>query len=129
MLLCDAAESVAGKLYILGGGWTLLHTTTPPAMALAIKLEVPWERAGEPLAIKAALLTASGAPWRVEGEAVEAGGEVALGTPPGLDETRPLDVVFVMRIAGLVLDPGGYSWRLTVADEHVAEAAFRVLDA
>jgi hypothetical protein len=125
--LCDAADSVGGKLYILGGGWSQLHTRTLPRLALAIKLEVPWEAAGEPLAISAVLKTAAGVPWKVDGKDVAAEGEFALGRPPGLGETSPLDAVFVMHVAGLRFEPGRYTWYLTVAGEQVAEASFRVL--
>ena len=128
MMLCDAADSVGGKLYILGGGWSQLHTRTPPGIALAIKLEIPWEEADEPLAISAMLKTAAGDPWQMDGNDVAIKGEFALGKPPGLDETVPLDAVFVMHVAGLRLDPGRYTWHLTIADEQVADASFLVLD-
>jgi len=38
MLLCDSAQAVGGKLYILGGGWTMLAKIQPRArMPLAVK--------------------------------------------------------------------------------------------
>lgn len=46
MLLCDAADSVNGKLYILGAGWSqLLFPDRPANMSLAIKIAVPWDQA------------------------------------------------------------------------------------
>jgi len=42
--LADAAQEVRGKLYILGGGWSVTGPDVPP-MALAIKLDVPWSDA------------------------------------------------------------------------------------
>ena len=37
MLLCDAAQESGGKLYILGGGWSIIRTpNTPTPMSLAM---------------------------------------------------------------------------------------------
>jgi hypothetical protein len=44
MLLADAAQEVNGKLYVLGGGWSVTGPDLPP-MAIAIKLDVPWSAA------------------------------------------------------------------------------------
>src|SRR5688572_18666622 len=41
MLLCDAAQVVDGKLYLLGGGWSFVGPDPAP-MAIAIKIDVPW---------------------------------------------------------------------------------------
>jgi hypothetical protein len=43
MLLADAAQEAAGKLYILGGGWSVTGPQMPP-MAIALKIDVPWLR-------------------------------------------------------------------------------------
>ena len=43
MLLADAAQEVNGKLYVLGGGWSVTGPDLPP-MAIAIKLDVPWRQ-------------------------------------------------------------------------------------
>ena len=40
MLLADAAQAVNGKLYILGGGWSVAGPDPTP-MAIALKMEVP----------------------------------------------------------------------------------------
>ena len=41
MLLCDSAQVADGKLYILGGGWSVTGPMPVPS-AVAIKLEVDW---------------------------------------------------------------------------------------
>jgi len=41
MLLCDSAQVADGKLYILGGGWSVTGPQPVPS-AVAIKLEVDW---------------------------------------------------------------------------------------
>ena len=35
LLLCDHAQEVGGKLYVLGGGWSI-YRGTPVTMALAV---------------------------------------------------------------------------------------------
>ena len=47
ILLADAAEAVNGKLYVLGGGWSITGPDPSP-MALAIKIEVPWDQSNQP---------------------------------------------------------------------------------
>ncbi len=49
MLLCDAAQQVGGKLYILGAGWSQVRRTEGRLtdIALAIILTVPWDMANQ----------------------------------------------------------------------------------
>ena len=42
MMLADSAQVSEGKLFILGGGWSV---TGPPApSAIALHVEVPWDQ-------------------------------------------------------------------------------------
>ena len=115
MLLCDAAQSVGGKLYILGAGWSQMAANNPTDMSLAIKLLIPWSRTNEPVNVRASLLNAANAevvdfgmgPVRVE-TAVE------LGRPPGMVRGTPLDASLVMNFPGVRLSPGRYVWELEV---------------
>src|SRR5205085_2278254 len=43
MLLCDAAQVADGKLFVLGGGWSITGAQMGPS-AIALKLEVPWDQ-------------------------------------------------------------------------------------
>jgi len=61
MLLCDAAQESGGKLYVLGGGWSVVRSPNAPTpMALAVKMSVPWDQANQPHAMRAVLVTADG---------------------------------------------------------------------
>jgi len=112
MLLCDAAQSIGGKLYVLGGGWSLLRTAGPATMALAVKLSIPWSRSNESHQIEAVLVTAAGDDVQQEGQPVRATGAIEVGRPPGLRQGTPLDAVFVLTFQNLSLEPGGYVWEL-----------------
>ena len=117
-LLADAAEAVGGKLYILGGGWSITGPQPSPA-ALAIKIEVPWSEANRPHEWKAVLEDQDGQAVTLptpEGESVvEVGGSFEVGRPPGLIEGTPLDLPIAINLGPLPLHPGGrYRWRLFV---------------
>lgn len=129
MLLCDAAEAANGKLYILGGGWSHLYApNTPVNMALAIMLQVPWNRANEKHSLRATLVTEDNEPVAIGGNPItlEAGFEV--GRPPGLKYGTTLNMPVVFNAGGLILDEGGYVWELHVGGQRIAQTAFQVVN-
>lgn len=128
MLLCDAAHAVGGKLYVLGGGWSLLAKVQPRAnMSLAVKLSVPWSRANERIQIRAVLITDQGEEVMQGDEPVRAEGDLELGRPPGLRHGTPLDATFVLDFHGLELDVGGYVWELRIEGALAARIPFQVV--
>ena len=44
MMLCDSAQVADGKLYILGGGWSMTGPDPVPS-AIALKIDVAWNEA------------------------------------------------------------------------------------
>ncbi len=134
MLLCDYAQAVNGKLYIVGGGWSLLSKVLPRFnMSLAVKLTVPWSRANEKIHMQATLVTDHGEDVLQEGpdgasNPVRAEGDLELGRPPGLRPGTPLDATFVLNFEGLDLDAGGYVWQLEVGGDMAARIAFQVVN-
>jgi hypothetical protein len=64
-MLADSVQAVAGKLYILGGGWDTLYVGSFPArhpsLAIALRLKVPWSSSSGQLKIGVALQDADGA--------------------------------------------------------------------
>jgi hypothetical protein len=128
MLLCDAAQMMGGKLYILGGGWSIIFSQGQPLMmALAVKLSVPWDQSNAPVSIRAALVDEDGDAVDVGQGPVQAAGTIEVGRPPGLKAGTALDAPFVLPISGLVLEPGGYFWTLEVHGTERARTPFRVL--
>lgn len=115
VLLCDAAESVNGKLYILGAGWSQTVADHPTNMFLAMKLLVPWSRANETFKVRASLVdedreqTVDVGQGEIAGEA-----DVEVGRRPGLRRGTPLDASFVFPFQGLVLPQGGYVWKVEI---------------
>lgn len=128
MLLCDSAQSIAGKLFILGGGWSVLKKTEQPmAMALAVKLAIPWSQANEKHVIAAELVTSDGETVVHEGNDVRTSGEIEVGRPPGVKQGTPLDAAFVLTLQGLSLEPGSYVWVLRAGETVLARCPFQVV--
>jgi hypothetical protein len=119
MLLADSAQTVGGKLYILGGGWTMCGPG-PTLMALAIKLEVPADQAGRTHNWSLTLLNDSGE--RVLLEAldgqqlpVEISGKFEAALIPDLPPGMPLDLPLAITVGPLPLQPGSrFVWQLSI---------------
>lgn len=126
MLLCDAAESVGGKLYILGAGWSEMFAGNPTNMALAVKLSIPWDHANRPMTIRASLLNEDGGLVDFGVGPVTAEGGIEVGRPPRMKHGTPLDASFVLNFPGITLTPGGYVWQLEVDDAVKARVPIRV---
>jgi hypothetical protein len=118
MLLADSAQEVGGKLYVLGGGWSITGVGAPSA--LAIKFDVPWDRANQRHKIALELQTEDGEPVLIpgpDGEQVplRIEGQLEVGRPPGLRPGTPIDAAMAINIGPLPLEPDHrYAWRLTI---------------
>ena len=120
MMLADAAQEVNGKLYILGGGWSVTGPVLPP-MALALKLDVPWSAANQEHEFVLALVDADGHPVTVEGPdgegEVRVGGTFEVGRPAGVPAGTDIDVPLAVTIGPLPLVAGRYTWQLWIDGE------------
>ena len=127
LILCDFAEAVNGKLYVMGGGWNVLYAPGEPVtMAVAAIVAVPWDQTNRPHELALELLTQDGASVEVEGEALSVTGEFELGRPPGIKPGSSLNAPFVWTFAGLVLEAGGYEWKLSLNGAPVTSRPFTV---
>jgi hypothetical protein len=121
LLLADSAQAVEGKLYVLGGGWSIIGPQPAP-MALAVKIEVPWSDANIPHQVKVELLDEDGQPIMVDtpdGEQpIEVSAQFEVGRPPGLKPGTPIDVPMAMNFGPMPLPAGSrYVWRLSIDDQ------------
>lgn len=118
LLLADAAQAVNGKLYILGGGWSIIGPDPTPS-AIAIKIDVPWDEANRRHSLQLTLTDADDQPVMVPtptgDRPVEVSGEFEVGRPPGLKPGTSLDVVLAINIGPLPLQPNTrYVWRCSI---------------
>ena len=121
MMLADAAQEVGGKLYILGGGWSLTGPGPAP-MAIALKIEVPWDRTNERHQLLLELLDEDGLPIAVQGPdgnlPLQVTGNLEVGRPPGVKPGTPIDSALAIGFGPVPLEPGRrYQWRLSIDGE------------
>lgn len=127
MLLCDAAQVADGKLYILGGGWSMTGPDPVPS-AIALKIEVEWGEAVRAHHWELFLEDEDGRPVMVqtpEGvQSVEVRGEFTVSQPQTVPEGSPIDVALAVNMGPIPLPPGSrYVWRLTIDGESLSGAA------
>ncbi|HEY2475085.1 MAG TPA: hypothetical protein VGI19_09815 [Candidatus Cybelea sp.] len=125
MLLADSAQAVNGKLYILGGGWSMTGPAPTPS-AIAIKFEVPWEFANRKYGIRIELLDSDGNQVLLPGpqgqQPMLITADLEVGRPPGLSPGAPLDSPLAINIGPLPLTPGRYEWRCTIVEANVSQS-------
>jgi hypothetical protein len=118
MLLCDAAQVADGKLYILGGGWSLTGPAPAPS-AIAVKIEIDWHEAVTSHHWELWLEDADGQPVSIETadgpQMVEIRGDFEVGRPEGIPEGSPIDLPLAVNLGPIPLNPGGrYQWKLSI---------------
>ena len=127
MLLCDAAQVSDGKLYILGGGWSMTGPDPVPS-AVALKIDVDWHEAEASHHWELFLEDADGRPVLMETadgtQPVEVRGEFTVSQPQGIPEGSPIDVALAVNLGPIPLAPGTrFAWRLTIDGESLPGAS------
>lgn len=114
LLLSDAAQVSEGKLYVLGGGLRVIGPNPQPA-AIAMLIEVPWDRANVRHEWKLELLSEDGMPVMAGERPVIVGGEFEAGRPAGLTPGSSLIVPMAINFSALPAKAGSaYMWRLAI---------------
>lgn len=116
MLMADSAQVADRKLYILGGGITLLPPRPTP-VALALIIQVPWDMANMRHSWRLELLDEDFAPVFAGERPVMVSGEFEAGRPAGITPGSSLDVPLAINFGAIPVQPGGrYTWRLSIDD-------------
>ena len=126
MLLCDAAQAVGGKLYVLGGGWSVHPANQPLTIGVAVKVGVPWNQANERHKLTIALISEDGKPMPEE-QPFRVDGEFEIGRPPGVRPGSNLNFPFAVNVSGVPLPPGGYRIELSIDGTKMCEESFDVI--
>jgi hypothetical protein len=118
LMLADSAQAVNGKLYILGGGWSVTGPTPVPS-AIALKIEVPWDQTNLRHQLKLELLDADSRPVCVHGpageEPIQCSGQFEVGRPAGIPVGTPIDVPLAYNFGPIPLRPSSrYVWKLSI---------------
>ena len=114
LMLADSAQVADGRLFILGGGLTETGPGPQP-MAIAMLLDVPWDRANINHDWKFELLDEDGMPVMAGDMPVLVGGQFEAGRPPGAPPGAPLGVPLAINFSALPVEGGrSYQWRLAI---------------
>lgn len=121
LMLCDHVAVADGKLYINGGGWNITGPDPAPS-AIAVLLEVPWDRANHRIPLRLRLVHEDGGPVTqllpTGAQPVEVGADVEVGRPAGLPPGSPLLVPLAFNLPPIPLPPGqGYVWQAELDGE------------
>ena len=125
ILLCDAAVVSEAKLFVLGGGWSLVGPGPTP-MAIALKMDVDYNTVEEEHHWELFLEEPDGTAVIFETpdgpRPVEVRGDFRVGTPDGIPPGAEIPVNIAINLGPLPLEPGKrFIWRLTIdgtADDH-----------
>jgi hypothetical protein len=118
LLLADAAQVADGKLYILGGGWSVTGPEPTP-QAVAVKILVDAHEFHDTHHWEIFLEDADGRPVVFETpegpQSVEVRGEFSVGDPQGVPPGTPVDVPIAVNFGPVPLEPGSrYTWRVAI---------------
>jgi hypothetical protein len=117
IMLADAAQESGGKLFILGGGWSVTGPAIPPS-AVAMKIDVPWDQANRPHRWRLELVTEDGEPIEIEGQVLRVEGDFEVGRPAGAAPGSFIDVAIAVNFGPFPLEPGNrYVWQLNIDGE------------
>jgi hypothetical protein len=117
LMLAESAQVADNKLFILGGGITVIPATPAP-LAIAVKIEVPWDQADVTHDWKLELLDADGMPVMVNDLPVLVQGQFLIGRGEDLLPGSPLPMPLAVNFSGLDLPAGQrFSWRLVIDDD------------
>lgn len=117
MLLCDSAQASGGKLFVLGGGLSVIGPKPQP-LALAIYVTVPWDRANIAHHWHLDLVDEDGRAVSLGDKPVRVNGRFEAGRPAGLRAGTPLGVALAINLTALRLKAGGgYSFVLDIDGE------------
>jgi hypothetical protein len=121
MMLADSAQVADGKIYMLGGGWSLTGPGPTPS-AVVIKIDIDRHETAQSHYWELFLEDSDGRPVFVDSpdglQTVEVRGEFTVGNPPDLLEGVPVDLPIAINVPPLPLPPAGrYTWRLVINGE------------
>jgi len=121
MLLADSAQVADGKLYILGGGWSVTGPDPMPS-AVAIKVGVDSHEFNAEHHWELFLEDADGQLVHFETpegpQSIEVRGDFSASAPEGVPVGTPVDVPVAVNFGPIPLQPGSrYTWRMVIDGE------------
>ena len=133
LLLSDFVESINGKLYIQGGGWSRIRAARPMTLGIGMVVHVPYSHTNQKHTLGIVLVTEDGAPYPTPPQApmpFTATTTFEVGRPPGMRPGEQSNVAVAIMVGGIQFEPGGYrvEVRLDNDDDLLASAPFRAIE-
>ena len=120
-MLADFAQVAGGKLYVNGGGWSIMGPQPTP-FAIVLDIKVPWHGINVDHALRLDLLDADGQPVEVETtegpKPLRLEGRFQATPAPGVKPGTQIDLPLAFNLPPQPIPAGGrYEWRLSIDDE------------
>ncbi len=124
MLLADAAESVGGKLYVLGGGWDRMMVPALPGhaakpFAMGVGITVPYPHTNRKFALSIELIDGDG---NQVGEVLSV--ELEAGRPPGMLAGTSQSIPLAININPEFPEAGPYTFVASIDGDIRKKASF-----
>jgi hypothetical protein len=125
VILADAAQVQGDKLYLLGGGWTMIWAKEFPAqhqMAVAAGILVPWLETNAKHNFRILVRGEDGTTF------TDVGGEFEQGRPPGLPPGTTQRVMFTVNMGIRIERPVEASAELWIDGTLARSVPFRIVE-
>ena len=117
ILMCDAVQVTAGKLFILGGGLGVIGPR-PQQISVAVRIGVPWDKSQERHEWQLTLTDEDGRKVVVRDKPISLKGAFEAGRPEGVAPGSDLWVPLGINFGALALPRGRrYTWRVYINGE------------
>lgn len=117
ILMADAVQVTDGKLFILGGGLGVIGPR-PQALAIAVRIGVPWNQSNIKHEWQVTLTDEDGQPVSVNDKPVRVYGQFEAGRPTGVAPGSELSVPLGINFGVLPLERGKrFTWTLSINGE------------
>jgi hypothetical protein len=121
LILADSAQVSSGKLYILGGGWSITGPGPTPS-AVALQITVESHEFGDTHHWELSLEDADGHLVLIEGpngdSPIEVRGDFTANTPEGVPAGTPVMIPLAINFGPIPLAEGSrFVWRLSIDGE------------
>jgi hypothetical protein len=126
LILADGAQVAGDKLYVLGGGWTIVWARDFPVIhnaAVGVGMMVDWPETNQKHSVEVALVTGDG---QSVGEPL-VGGDFEVGRPPGMPPGAQQRFMLAAVMALSLENPGPYEIVVRVDGTDMAVASFQAM--
>ena len=118
VILCDWAQAINGKLYIMGAGWSRVVSTIPFNLGVAIIIKIPWTATNQKHELQFSVLDGDGTLMSFQGATgvapIQIKGEFGAGRPMDIKPGSDIDATLGFSIGPIILPPNDYVCELQI---------------